>query len=59
MALFTPDLYRHFAIGLAGGALIMAASTASEWADHISPPANAAERVDAPQASGDFWTLSE
>ncbi|QFT76479.1 hypothetical protein [Erythrobacter sp. THAF29] len=59
MALFTPDLYRNFAIGFVGGALIVAAATADQWADEISPPAQAAEQLHAPQPSDDFWMLAE
>ena len=57
MSLFTPDLYRNFAIGFVGGALIVAAATADQWADEISPPANASEQLEAPQPSDDFWTI--
>ena len=59
MSLFTPDLYRNFALGFVGGALIVAAMTADEWADEISPPAQAAQQIEAPQPAGDFWTLGE
>ena len=57
MTLFAPDLYRNFAIGFAAGALVVGAATISEWSDEISPPAQAAQTLEAPQPSDEFWSL--
>ncbi len=59
MNLFAPDLYRNFALGFAVGAVIVGAATIDQWADQISPPANAAVTLEAPQPSDDFWSISE
>ena len=59
MTLFTPDLYRNFAIGFAAGAVIVGIATIGELSDEISPPAQASETLAAPQPSDQFWTLSE
>lgn len=59
MTLFTPDLFRNFGIGFAIGAAFVGAATIGEWSDEISPPAQAAERLEAPQPSADFWSLGE
>jgi len=54
MSLFTPDLYRNFAIGFVVGALGMAAAHAGTVRDAIESPAHAAEPVEAPQAHAEF-----
>lgn len=54
MSLFTPDLYRNFAIGFVGGALIVGAATIDQWAGEITPPAHAAQPAEAPQPSSEF-----
>ncbi len=54
MTLFTPDLYRNFALGFVGGALIVAANTADQWAQHIEAPAQAASPLEAPQPDAEF-----
>ena len=42
MGLFTPDLYRSFAIGFAVGAVIIGASTVPNWDTDLASPAQAA-----------------
>ncbi len=60
MTLFTPDLFRKFALGFVAGALMLGAFNFEEWSDQVSPPANAAaDPVETPPPSDDFWTLSE
>lgn len=59
MTLFTPDLYRNFAIGFVGGALIVAAASVDSWGDEITPPAKAAQTIAAPQPADDFWHITE
>jgi hypothetical protein len=60
MTLFTPDLFRKFALGFVAGALLVGAANFDEWSDQVSPPANAAAGpVEAPPASDDFWKMSE
>jgi hypothetical protein len=54
MRLFTPDLYRNFAIGFVLGAMLIAGARVDEWSDQISSPAQAAEPFEALPASGDF-----
>ncbi|MEL6238626.1 MAG: hypothetical protein AAFQ90_08550 [Pseudomonadota bacterium] len=54
MTFFTPDLYRHLGIGFLLGTALLAAINADDWADQISPPAQAAEVAHAPQPSPEF-----
>ena len=42
MGLFTPDLYRNFAIGFAVGAVIIGASSVPNWEADLSSPVQAA-----------------
>jgi hypothetical protein len=42
MGLFTPELYRNFAIGFAIGAVIIGASAAPHWSAELASPAQAA-----------------
>lgn len=60
MTLFTPDLFRKFAIGFVAGALMVGVANFDEWSDHVSPPAQAAAQpVETPPAAQGFWTLDE
>ncbi len=63
MTLFTPDLYRNFAIGFAAGALMVGAATIDQWGPHLEAPAQAAEPLSAPQPADEFviepWEISE
>ncbi len=54
MMFFTSDLYRRFGIGFVLGSALVAATTADDWADQISPPAQAAETPQAPAPSPEF-----
>lgn len=54
MTLFTPDLYRNFAIGFIAGGLLIGAATFDEWSDAIESPAQAAAPIEAPQPSDEF-----
>lgn len=54
MTLSTADLYRNFAIGFVGGALIVGAATADQWAPHLETPAQAAAPLEAPHPDADF-----
>lgn len=55
MQLFTPDLYRNFALGFAAGTLIMGAVTFDQWSDQVAPPARAGEPMEtAQQATAEF-----
>ena len=54
MTLFSPDLYRNFALGFAAGALMVGAATADQWVGEIESPARAAQPLEAPQAHSDF-----
>ena len=42
MGLFTPDLYRNFAIGFAIGLVMIAASAVPNWNADLASPAQAA-----------------
>ena len=54
MTLFSPDLYRNFALGFAAGALMVGAATVDQWAGELESPARAAQPLEAPQAHPDF-----
>ncbi len=54
MSLFTPDLYRNFAIGFVVGALGLAAANAENLRDTIESPAHAAAPMAAPQIEAEF-----
>lgn len=54
MTLFSPDLFRNFGIGFVAGALVVGAATLDNWSDAITPPAQAAEVLKAPQPSAEF-----
>ena len=45
MGLFTPDLYRSFAIGFAVGVVIIGASAVRNWDTDLASPAQAATAV--------------
>ncbi|MGY6637577.1 MAG: hypothetical protein ACXIUO_10590 [Erythrobacter sp.] len=53
MRLFAPDLYRNFALGFAAGAVLVAWASVDQWAGDLAPPAQAAERVSAPDSDID------
>lgn len=57
MKLFTADLYRNFAIGFAIGAAFVGVANAENWSDQVAPPAQAAQVLEAPQPTDDFWSL--
>lgn len=59
MRLFASDLFRQFGIGFVAGAMMVGVATFDQWSDEITPPAQAAEVVQAPQPSPDFWSVSE
>ncbi|MBD2843106.1 hypothetical protein [Erythrobacter rubeus] len=59
MTLFSPDLYRNFAIGFVAGTLMVGAASFDHISDLISPPAQAAQTFEAPQPSDDFWVIEE
>ncbi|GMN03365.1 hypothetical protein [Erythrobacter sp. MTPC3] len=59
MSLFSPDLYRNFAIGFLGGAFLLGAANADVVSDALSPPANAAAAFEMPQPANDFWTIAQ
>jgi hypothetical protein len=48
MRLFSPDLYRNFAIGFAIGAALIAGANADRLGDELSSPARAAETAHTP-----------
>ena len=54
MTFFNTDLYRQLGLGFVIGTALVAAATADEWADQVSPPAQAAELPQAPQPSPEF-----
>lgn len=57
MRLFAPDLYRLLGLGFLAGTMLVAAVNADAWSDEISPPASAAEPLQVPQPSEDFWIV--
>lgn len=54
MTLFSPDLFRNFGIGFVAGAFIIGAASIDSLSDQISPPAQAASVLEAPQPSAEF-----
>lgn len=54
MQLFASDLYRLVGLGFVAGTLLVAAANADKWSDEITPPAAAAEPLQAPQPSHEF-----
>lgn len=54
MNLFTPDLFRNFALGFIAGGVLIGLSTAGQWNHALESPANAAQPIEAPQASDEF-----
>ncbi|MET4133669.1 hypothetical protein ABIE62_002821 [Porphyrobacter sp. MBR-155] len=54
MRLFATDLFRNFAIGFVGGALLVAGANADSWGSKLSSPAQAAETLKAPAPSAEF-----
>lgn len=54
MTLFTPDLYRNFALGFVAGGMIVGAATIDEWLPALESPAQAAAPIEAPQPSAEF-----
>lgn len=54
MTLFTPDLFRNFAIGFALGGLVVGATTMGEWGGTLESPAQAAQPYEAPPQSPEF-----
>lgn len=54
MNLFTPDLFRNFALGFAVGGVIIGISTFDVLGNTLDAPVNAATPIEAPQPSGDF-----
>lgn len=54
MSLFTPDLYRNFAIGFALGAVGLVAANAANGGDALESPAHAATPLEAPAQSPEF-----
>ena len=54
MTLFSNDLYRNFGLGFFVGGLIVAASTADQWAPSLESAAQAATVIDAPEPAAEF-----
>ncbi|MDZ4137955.1 MAG: hypothetical protein U1D66_03630 [Erythrobacter sp.] len=54
MRLLASDLFRNFAIGFVGGALLVAGANADSWGSKLSSPAQAAEMRTAPALSSEF-----
>jgi len=54
MRLLASDLFRNFAIGFVGGALLVAGANADSWGSKLSSPAQAAEMRAAPALSSEF-----
>ncbi|MBI1404057.1 MAG: hypothetical protein GC147_12695 [Porphyrobacter sp.] len=59
MRLFSPDLFRNFAIGFALGGLLVVGVNAEGWSAQVAPPAQAASLAKAPQPSAEFVILPE
>lgn len=59
MTLFTPELFRNFAVGFALGAVALGMVNVDQWSDQVSSPAQAAPPLEAPQPSEDFWSIAE
>lgn len=54
MNLFTPDLFRNFALGFALGGVILAVSSFDLVGSTLDAPANAAAPLQMPQPSDEF-----
>lgn len=54
MNLFTPDLFRNFAIGFIVGSAIISVSTFDLVGSTLDAPVNAAEPIEAPAPSDEF-----
>ncbi|KEO88901.1 hypothetical protein EH31_15835 [Erythrobacter longus] len=54
MNLFTPDLFRNFALGFAVGSVIIGISTFDVLGNTLDAPVNAATPIEAAQPSGEF-----
>ncbi len=59
MTLFTPDLYRQLGLGFVLGTALVAAANADAWADEFSPPAQAAQTIEAPLPDAEFLIAPE
>lgn len=63
MNLFTPDLFRNFALGFVAAAALMGLSNFGEWSHALEAPANAAQPLEAPAPSGEFliapWEIEQ
>lgn len=54
MNLFTPDLFRNFALGFVIGTLVIGISAFDVLGSTLDAPVNAASPIEAPQPSGEF-----
>ena len=54
MNLFTPDLFRNFALGFAVGGVIIGVSTFDIVGQTLDAPVNAAQPIEAPAPSTEF-----
>lgn len=54
MNLFTPDLFRNFALGFVVGGAIIGLTTFDILGTALDAPVNAAEPIEAPQPSAEF-----
>lgn len=54
MNLFTPDLFRNFALGFVAGGVLLGLSNFGEWSHAIEAPAKAAAPLEAPAPSSEF-----
>lgn len=55
MRLFAPDLYRNFALGFVGGAVLIAGATIDQWGGELESPARAAESAAPAKPSPDSF----
>lgn len=54
MTLFTPDLFRNFALGFVAGGLILGITNFDVVENTLDAPVNAAQPLEAPQPSDEF-----
>jgi len=54
MTLFTPDLFRNFALGFVAGGLMLGITNFDVLENTLDAPVNAAQPIEAPQASDEF-----
>ena len=54
MNLFTPDLFRNFALGFVVGGVVISVSTFDLVGSTLDAPVNAAVPLEAPQPSDEF-----